>query len=151
MRLKLILFGYVTPVLLLACSQDVETAPQPSKQQQIISDYVQSFNDCDLQAASILMHEEIEWLTITDSAVDATTQGKASLVEALTAYMAKGCSTVSTLSDWSVNGPHIAVKETASWTNADGVFQSQSATAVYEIEDQLIRRVWYFPAHRDGA
>ena len=157
MRMKRILLGCVTSVFLMACSpgvdpsQGTDSSPELTEAQQIISDYVQSFNDCDLQAASTLMHEEIEWLTISGSSVDVTTQGKAALIEALTAYMTNGCSTVSTLSDWSVNGPHIAVKETAGWMNADGESQSQSATAVYEIEDQLVRRVWYFPAHRGGA
>jgi len=48
--------------------------------------------------------------------------------------------------DWNVNVPYVSVTETANWTATDGTKKSQSSMTVYELEDNLIRRVWYYPA-----
>jgi hypothetical protein len=75
--------------------------------------------------------------------------GRDALAEMLIAYRNSNPTVVGKTRDWSQNGPYIAVTETASWTTQDGSKQSQSATSVYEMEDGLIRRVWYFPAVAD--
>ena len=52
----------------------------------------------------------------------------------------------STLSSAAENGAFISVVETARWKRDDGQDAEQSAIAVYEVRDNLIRRVWYYPA-----
>jgi hypothetical protein len=45
-----------------------------------------------------------------------------------------------------VSGSFIAVQERAFWTTDKGKEVSQQSLAVYELQDGLIRRVYYFPA-----
>ena len=115
---------------------------------EIVADYVDLNNACDAAGMSRLVHEEIEWLSISGDNLTTVSKGKDALSAELASYMSKGCSTRSQLSDFSVNGPYVAVTETVSWDGRDGSEQSQSATSVYQIENGLIRRVWYFPEVR---
>jgi hypothetical protein len=47
------------------------------------------------------------------------------------------------LRDWAVAGDLISVVETASVLGEDGVRTQSDTLTAYEIEDGLIRRVWY--------
>lgn len=121
---------------------------EPTGAAEIVADYVELNNACDAAGMARLMHEDIEWLNISGDTVSTVSSGKDTLSAELASYMSNGCSTQSALSDFSVNGPYVAVTETVSWKGRDGAEQSQSATSVYEIENGLIRRVWYFPEVR---
>lgn len=124
-------------------ASDGNTGPQTPRG--IVEKYVAAFNACDVDAAAIWMHEDIEWLSINGSGVETVSSGKSSLVAESRAYMAEGCSTKSDLAGWSENGPFVSVIETATWSAKDGQPRSQSSTAIYEVTDLQIRRVWYFP------
>ena len=42
-------------------------------------------------------------------------------------------------------GPYVSVLERAEW-QSDGKTKRQSSLCVYELQDGLVRRVWYYPA-----
>ncbi len=132
-------------VVLVSCTSIVNGDEHGQSNRSTVERYVGAFNACDIDSAAGLMHDDIEWLSIADAGVDTVSAGKANLVSESRAYMANGCSTQSVLSDWSVNGPFVTVIETAKWRTTDGQARSQSATAVYEVRDLKVRRVWYFP------
>ena len=95
-----------------------------------------------------LMHPGIQWITISGDQSKVTTDGKDLMVSEMESYFKSPTRISSSLGGWSVNGDYVSVIETASWMNSEGKRQAQSATAVYQIADQLIRRVWYFPEQK---
>lgn len=143
-------------IALAGCGAGVPEAGEPVKasgpseligtEAGIISTYTDAYNDRDIKAMEALMHPEVQWLSVEGSQISVVADGKADLVEQMTDYVASGSATTSKLEGGVSDGPFVAVREVASWTKDDGSIRRQSALAVYEIEDGLVRRVWYYPA-----
>lgn len=123
---------------LAACTKAAEPHP-------VIAAHVQAFNAQDASAMSELQHPDIEWLSVNGSEVEVAAKGREALAQAMENMFASPIKVRGDLRDWSINGPYIAVTETASWTNNKGEEKAQSALTVYEMEDGLIRRVYYYP------
>ena len=119
----------------------------PSELQVAVA-YVEAYNARDLDAMLALMHEDVEWLSVEGSTVTAFASGKADLASQMEGYLASPSATYSTVEDSVSDGRFVAVREVAHWTDGEGNARSQSALAVYEIVDGLVRRVWYYPATR---
>lgn len=115
-----------------------------SQQAKIISAYSAAWNAKKLGEMAALMHPEIEWLSVVGSAVKVETKGKEQLVDSLKAWFESPSLPTGSLRDWSINGNFVAVTETASWLDDAKQTQSQSSLTVYELEDNLIRRVYYY-------
>ncbi len=89
--------------------------------------------------------EDVQWLSINGDAIAVETSGKAALVKAMHGYF-ESCSTCqSKLLETSVLGSRVSTIEEASWRQ-NGERHAQQSLAVYEFADNLIRRVYYFPA-----
>jgi len=133
-------------LLVTACSatEPSVVAPHP-----VIQAHVDAFNAKDIAAMAAVEHPDIEWLSINGSDISTEVAGRDALSEMMEDYLKNNPSVKGTLRDWGVNGNYVSVTETARWTTKDGFQKSQSATTVYELEDNLIRRVWYYPAVTD--
>ncbi|MEP2987736.1 MAG: nuclear transport factor 2 family protein [Parasphingorhabdus sp.] len=112
----------------------------------IVQRYVDAYNRQDIGSMSKLMASEIEWFSVKGSTLLPMAAGKEHLLKILTEQFSDQFDPASKLSGWSVNGAVVAVKETVSWETAKGKIKSQSSTAVYEVQNAKIRRVWYFDA-----
>lgn len=134
-------------VICMSCSPQ-SPAKELSPFQSKVSEYTIAFNTKDIVKMSRLMHDNIEWINIEGSAQSTITANKTALVGELAAYFSNDSKSVSTLSDWSVNGNYVSVKETVTTPTDDGGERVQASIAVYEFEGDLIRRVWYFPAQK---
>ncbi|MEO9461489.1 MAG: nuclear transport factor 2 family protein [Marinomonas sp.] len=110
--------------------------------------YVEAYNARDLEAMLKLMHEDVQWLSISGAKVEVFANGKADLTAQMREYMASPMATRSEIDGDVTDGRFVAVREIARWTDKDGAERSQSALAVYEFEDDLVRRVWYYPASK---
>jgi len=132
---------YVPALLLLAaCSQPLST------NESIVTDYIQATNEKDLEHITALMHEDIEWIQITGSEQQIMAGGRDALLAEIKSMMDSGFEATSALSDIADNGRFVTAIETVSYTRKNGEPATQSANSVYEIEDGIIRRVWYYPA-----
>lgn len=110
--------------------------------------YVEAYNARDLEAMMALMHDDVQWLSIEGSEVAIFANGKQDLAAQMEGYFSSPNATRSKVGGNVVDGRFVSVREIASWTGKDGNPKSQSALAVYEFEDGLVRRVWYYPATR---
>ncbi|QTD54919.1 nuclear transport factor 2 family protein [Parasphingorhabdus cellanae] len=135
-------------LMLLPVSVAAETTAPPSDHQQLVERYTAAFNARDVNAMAALMHPGIQWITISGDQSKVTTDGKERMVSEMESYFKSPTRISSSLGGWSVNGDYVTVIETASWSDSKGERQAQSATAVYQIADRLIRRVWYFPEQK---
>jgi hypothetical protein len=138
MRSALILF---IAALVAACQP--AAAPHP-----VIVSHVSAFNAGDVAAMGRLEHPDIEWFSVENASLSIEVSGRDELASMMTDYMLANPTVTGTLRDWSINGDFISVTETASWMTDTGEKQSQSALSVYQMEGDLIRRVWYYPALR---
>lgn len=126
-----------------ACSKPTqETSPN----QVLVQSYLDAYNAQSLDAMALLMHDDIEWINIEGSEKSVITQGKDILVSELSGYFSPDFQSGSSLSDWNVNGQYVSAMETVAFTRQDGTLGSQASISVYQLENGLIRRVWYFPA-----
>ena len=129
-------------LLLSACSQS-ETAQQGHP---LILAHVTAFNAQDAQAMAKVEHPDIEWYSVKDAEISVEVSGRDNLTKYMEGYFKSPTKTTGSLRDWSINGDYVAVTETAKWQTASGEDKSQSSLTVYHIEEDLIRRVWYYPA-----
>jgi len=114
-----------------------------------VSAYVDAYNARDLEAMIALMHDDVQWLSVEGDTVSVFANGKSNLTEQMRSYISSPIATTSEIDgEATVDGRFVAVREIARWTGQDGALRSQSALAVYEFEDGLIRRVYYYPATR---
>lgn len=139
--------GVLAVALLLPALPATAQEVEPSELQVAVA-YVEAYNARDLEAMLALMHDDVEWLSVQGSGVEAFASGKADLAAQMESYLASPSATFSTVEGSVGDGAFVAVREVAHWTDAEGNARSQSALAVYEIEDGLVRRVWYYPATR---
>lgn len=138
------ILGLIVFAILLAGCTANET--RQAKNHPLISAYTQAYNDKDLPTMTALMHPDIEWLSVEGNNIEVHVSGKASLTASMKEWFETPDLPKGTLRDWSVNGNYVAVTETASWTTDEGLDKSQSSLTVYELEAQLIRRVYYYPS-----
>ncbi|MEL6875540.1 MAG: nuclear transport factor 2 family protein [Pseudomonadota bacterium] len=143
-RLMLVLISLLLPVAVAA-----ETPPPPPDHKALVEKYTAAFNTRDVDAMGALMHPDIQWIMISGAKSEVATDGKDNMIRDMASYFQSPTKVSSSLSGWSVNGDYVTVIETASWQNGKGERQAQSATAVYQIMDRLIRRVWYFPEQKE--
>ncbi len=159
----------LAPVMLTACIDPADQVPpekyqtqrsEPAKPQPvksrstevirlpkaIVSAHVDAFNEGDVAGMSKMQHPDIEWLNIDGANVSLQASGRAALAKNMEDYFKSSTRIKGTLSNWNLNGDYVSVTETVRWKSVDGDAKSQSALTVYQLEDNLIRRVWYFPS-----
>ncbi|MEP3421359.1 MAG: nuclear transport factor 2 family protein [Erythrobacter sp.] len=143
---KALLAGCLTLTSLpgLAHSEDSGSVTE----REVVSAYVEAYNERDLEAMLALMHDEVQWLSVEGDSVAVFANGKADLASQMRDYMASPLATESEIDAGVTDGNFVAVREIARWNNAAGEQREQSALAVYEIEGGLVRRVWYYPTTR---
>lgn len=137
-------FFFTAAIILTACVQPIEQNSAVPKS--IISEHVRAFNAGDVLAMSKMHHPDIQWLSVKGNSISVEVSGREALANNMAEYFKSPTKVTGTLRDWSVNDPYVSVTETASWTAKDGTAKSQSSMTVYQLEDNLIRRVWYYPA-----
>ena len=130
--------------LLSACIDAID--PESAVARTIISEHVRAFNAGDVEAMAKMQHPNIQWLSVRGNNVSVEVNGRNELRQNMTEYFKSPTKVTGVLRDWNVNVPYVSVTETANWTATDGTKKSQSSMTVYELEDNLIRRVWYYPA-----
>ena len=140
MRLILLIMA----LLLSGCFKVV--SPEPNTSKMIIAEHVRAFNDGDVAAMTKMQHPDIEWLSVSGTTVSLEVSGSEALAKNMAEYFSSPTKVTGTLRYWSVNDPYVSVTETASWTALNGTAKSQSSLTVYQLEGNLIRRVWYYPA-----
>ena len=101
-----------------------------------------------MEALVATVSDDFVWYNIDGAKMAAETSDRDSLRKGMQGYFKSVPSARSVIDALTVNGAFVSVKERAMWKNKAGESKSQSALAVYEVQEGLIRRVWYFPAQK---
>ena len=107
-----------------------------------------AFNRQDVEGLVATVADDFVWYNIDGGKMAPETNGRESLRKGMQRYFKSLPSARSAFDSLTVNGAFVSVKERAMWTNKTGESKSQSAIAIYEVQDGLIKRVWYFPAQK---
>ncbi|WP_306252469.1 nuclear transport factor 2 family protein [Parvularcula sp. IMCC14364] len=134
------------PMAVAAMLFSVSAHAEMTGKHEVVTTYINAYNQKDIEQMSSLMHPDIEWIDIAGSTQTVSVSGKQAMLQGLAAYFATDLESVSVLQGAAVNGPYVSGVEKVLWVDTDNQERQQSATVVYELEDGLIRRVWYFPA-----
>ena len=135
-----ICFSIFIALYLMGCTESNAPRAHP-----LILAYSNAYNEKDINAMSALMHPDIEWVAIEGNEIEVHVSGRESLTTEMEKWFENPNLPTGSHRDWSINGNNVAVTETAHWTTKDGEKKSQSALTVYELENNLVRRVYYFP------
>jgi len=165
--MRALTFAILAPILLSACIPPEDQVPptkatkpkvsqsQPEKSRStevmrlpkaIVSAHVDAFNKGDVAGMSKMQHPDIEWFNINGSTLSLQASGRAALAKNMEDYFNTSTRITGTLSNWSLTGDYVSVTETVRWKTSAGEAKSQSALTVYQMKDNLIRRVWYYPS-----
>ena len=137
--------GFImSAALLTACIQPIEQ--QSDVPRTIITEHLRAFNAGDVEAMAKMQHPDIQWLSVKGNEIVVEVSGREALSKSMSDYFRTRSQITSRLRDWNVNDPYVSVTEVVNWTGEDGKEKYQSSLTVYELEDNSIRRVWYYPA-----
>lgn len=115
-----------------------------------VRDFVDAYNRHDVDQAMSFLAEDARWLSIDGETLVTEASGRKELAAGLRAYFASLPSARSVIRDLQTNGNFVSVVEEAQWTS-DGEERRQCALAIYEIDRDVIKRVWYFATQSCAA
>ena len=131
----------ISAIFIMSCSPSTPKATGHP----IIQAYSNAYNEKDIESLRNLMHPDIEWVAVKGNDIEVHVSGKEALAGEMEKWFESPDLPTGSHRDWSINGNNVAVTEIAHWTTKDGEKKSQSALTVYELENNLVRRVYYFP------
>lgn len=119
-----------------------------AKPEAVVQGYEAAFNAHSPDQVGRWLHEDLRWLAIEGDQVRMEAQGRAAMLAWLRGYFQQFPDVSAQIRSFHGGGRHVAVHECLSWTH-EGQRRRQCAHGTYEIEDGLIRRVWYWPVDRE--
>jgi len=125
----------------------VSSAPSlaASERSEQVKDFVAAYNAHDAELMSQYVTDDIQWLSVNGDKIAVETSGKTELIKVMSGYFESCASCQSKLTDITLLGNRVSTVEEASWRQ-NGELRSQKSLAIYEFNNSLIRRVYYFPA-----
>jgi len=124
-------------VLLIACTKS-------NRSIQIVEGYLHAYNQHDIEAMLEYLSDDVKWMSINADQLITETSNQEELRIVLLDYFEKVPTSRSELQQVTLNGHFVNAVEKATWKSKDGEKQEQCAVSVYEIQDQLIKNIWYF-------
>ncbi|NGX15587.1 nuclear transport factor 2 family protein [Wenzhouxiangella sp. XN24] len=113
----------------------------------LVEQFLAAYNAHDVDTMLMHVHPDVKWLSVDGDSVTLETAGASALGEAMREYFASVPSTRSIAHALLEAGRYVSLHERAHWEGKECPV-SQSALAVYEVEDGKILRVWYYPSQR---
>ena len=121
-------------------------APLATAEAVALRAYYDAFNKHDADGTAAFLAEDVKWFSVSGDTQSLDGDNRAAIRDWLVGYFKQFPDVKSDVLELRQTGAHLFVHERASWTGANGAKMSQSAFAIYEVRDDLIRRAWYFPA-----
>ncbi len=112
---------------------------------ELVGAFAAAYNCGDLETMMAHLADDAAWYAIDGDETMVMAEGADALRAELESYVSPDAPPRSAIEIVKSHGPFVTTLERAFWT-VDGLEKSQAAFAVYEVEDDAIRRVWYFPA-----
>jgi len=128
-----------------ALQKPIDMTPVKDDKEAIVAQYVKSYQQKDIQGMSRLMHPQIRWLSVKEQQLSLEVSGKNALIKAMRKTFNSSGKVESALLWSKALGGFVSAFEKASWPS-QGEMKSQCSPVVYQLKDDQILNVWYFPA-----
>lgn len=112
----------------------------------LVMQFIGAFNEKNVDAMLAIAAPDMRWMSVMGDQVAVETSTHAELRAAMESYFESTPGTRAEIRAISEGGPFIHTLEEAFWTSG-GTERSQCSMAVYELSEQYIQNVWYFPSH----
>ena len=145
MKLLTASFVLLVSIAFHAVASDEKGADKGIKNIDILTQYIDDYNQGRLDAMLTVMTADTQWMSIDSNKITTETKNKQQLAQALKPYFKGGNSTQSSLMHAFENGNFVSTLEKASW-QSNGQIKSQCSIAIYEFDKNLIENVWYHAA-----
>ncbi len=119
-----------------------------SDQEKLVRNFVAAYNAHDASAMMNFVSADIRLIYVSRNVSATEADNKIHLHGILVQYFANFPDSRSEIEDISVTGRFVSTRERAFWSE-NGEDKTQFAVAVYEICNDLICAVWYYPPQRD--
>jgi hypothetical protein len=120
-------------------------APLVSPEAVALRAYYDAFNRHEPDATAAFLAENVKWYSVSGDTQSLDGEGRESIRTWLAGYFKQLPDVKSSVLELRQTGPHLFVHERVTWTTPDGANKLAAALAVYEVRDEFIQRVWYFP------
>lgn len=119
-----------------------------AKLEKTVRGFVAAYNAHDVAAMMRYVSDDVRLIYVSRNVSAAEAGDKTQLRGILNEYFTNYPDSRSEIEDISVSGRFVSTRERAFWS-ANGEEKTQFALAVYELCDELICAVWYYPPQRD--
>jgi len=109
--------------------------------------FIEAYNQHDVEAMLELSAPDIRWMSVSGQRISVQASDRIELGDAMASYFTSIPEARAELLSMSESGAFVNTLEEAFWS-VDGIEKSQCSLAVYEVADDKIKNVWYFPAHQ---
>lgn len=120
---------------------------KPTSEIEIVRQFINAYNRKDLSAMLSYADESVQWMSVKNGIIVVETRDKKALDSAMENYFKAENTSSSQLFGVSKNGQFVSGIEKASWKSGSKTMH-QCAPVVYQVEQSLIKNVWYFPAEK---
>ena len=123
-------------------------AAADSDQEKLVRNFVAAYNAHDVSNMMNFVSHDIRLIYVSRNVSATDADNKIQLHGILVEYFTNYPDSRSEIEDISVTGRFVSTTERAFWS-VNGEDKTQFALAVYEICNELICAVWYYPPQRD--
>jgi len=109
--------------------------------------FIAAFNQHNVDVMLELSAVDMRWMSVSGEQISIETSTHAELREAMGSYFESTPSARAEVRSISESGSFVSTLEEAFWSSG-GAEKSRCSMAVYELFEQKIQNVWYFPAHQ---
>ncbi len=130
-----------------ACATRAADLPVESPVLEPVRGLMDAFNSQSPADMGGFVAEDFTWYQIDGDDMAIVARGRDSLENGMVAYFRNLPSARADFEFLESHGAYAFARERSYWT-VGGVERSQSAVAVYHVQDGLIRSVWFYPAEK---
>ncbi len=129
-------------ILAAAATAFGQSAKKPDA---VVRDFIAAFNAQDVDRSIALTSKDMKWFTVSGATIMTETANQDELRTFLVDYFKNCPSCRSKVSNLMVAGPRVSFTDTSSWKTDKGT-EFKDNFAVYEVENGLIVRAYYYEA-----
>ncbi|NND73335.1 MAG: nuclear transport factor 2 family protein [Rhodothermales bacterium] len=111
---------------------------------ELVLDQVDAFNGRNVDRLVANISDDFKWYWISSDSLILELEGKPAFAKSMTAYFESYPSVTSTIDDLVVVENRAMFRESVTYTTANDSVARSEAAAIYQVDDSLISRVWYF-------
>ena len=113
---------------------------------EVVEGFVSAFNEHDVDAMLEFAAPDMRWMSVSGDRISVETSTHAELRAAMAGYFESTPGARAEIRSVSECGRFVHTLEQAFWLSG-GAERSQCSMVVYELIDETLQNVWYFPAH----